>query len=536
MTNNLSGKRRYIALFLPLLPADRRKRRGDWPARSIALPLAFVEKQKGAMRIAAVDERALGLGITPGLTLADARARVPELEVINHDSAADALLLSRIADDLERYTPMVALDPGDAILLDVTGCSHLWGGEIGLATNIAARLAQLGITARLAIADTPDAARALARSGGEAMRINRKWRSGEDAMEISEYSEVPEDEALATLPVSALAVPAETHVALVRAGLRTLGDLAARPRSPLAARFGADMPIRLARTLGEEDRHITPRRMPPALMVEQRFAAPIARVADVLATIETLGVEAAVQLEERHGGGRRFAISLFRSDGDVRWLEVETAAPTRDPALLMRLVRERIDALSDPLDPGFGYDVIRLSVPLIDPLGPSQPDLEAPFAGSGETTALLDRLGTRLGSARLGKLLPGNHHIPELASREARISEPVPRLDWQMVECGEPALRPLHLFDPPFRVEVIAEIPDGPPRRFRWRQQLHEVTRHEGPERIASEWWMRTRGIGLTRDYYRVENSEGRRFWLFRHGLYGTERINPDWYLHGVFT
>jgi protein ImuB len=530
---------------------------GDWPGKAVFAPLVFVEKQAGAIRISAVDEIAASLGLGAGLTLADARARVPTLEAIDHDRVADAILLVGIADDCERYTPKVEVDPPDAIVLDITGCTHLWGGEAALAGDLVGRLARKGISLRLALADTPDAALALARNGGEIMRVNRKLpgdggttlheiplgyaamsggRARRGDMVIEACLMMTEAQAIAALPVCALALGHDTHTAIGRAGLRTLGDLASRPRAPFAARFGADMPTRLARTLGEEDRPITPRRAPPELIAEQRFAEPIARTEDVLSTIAALAAQSADQLNERGGGGRRFGVSLFRSDGDVRRLSVETGAPTRDPALLMRLINERIDTLADPLDPGFGYDVIRLDVPVIEPLAPEQLQLERQSGGTEDIIALVDRLGTRLGSGRLRKFTPGDHHIPELASGEVAVIEAPPRFDWHMVEPGEPVLRPLYLFDPPYRVEVIAEIPDGPPRRFRWRQQLHDVTAHEGPERIASQWWTRQQGAGLTRDYYRVEDSEGRRFWLFRHGLYGDEKVNPDWYLHGVFT
>jgi len=232
--------------------------------------------------------------------------------------------------------------------------------------------------------------------------------------------------------------------------------------------------------------------------------------------------------------------SLFRSDGHVAWLTIETGAPTRDPAVLNRLFRERIEALRDPLDPGFGYDLIRLGVPRIEPLGPAQLQLEGGAIADVELAALLDRLGVRLGHNRLRRLVRGDSHIPEQAAFELPLSAPRPPACWPKLEPGAPPLRPLHLFDPPQRIDVIAEVPDGPPRRFRWRTKLHDVVRYEGPERIASEWWQRKKGYlpgqaGLTRDYYRVEDARGRRFWVFRHGLYAEEKASPDWYLHGLF-
>ena len=501
-----SGNRRYLALFFPLLSADRWRLEAR---EETSAPCVSIEKQRGAMRIVAIDEQALALGIAPGMALADARARVPDLAAIDHDPAADSVLLEQVADDCDRATPMVALDPPDGLILDVTGCVHIWGGEEALANDLAIRLGQAGLRLRLALAETPDRARALARHGKD-------------------------------LPILALDLDEERSTALRRAGLYTIADLATRPRAPLAARFGEEMVTKLARVLGKEDIRISPRRVPPALFAMRRFAEPIAMTDYVLATLDGLAQEVETALRERGSGGRRFIASLFRSDGDTRRLVIEAGAPTRDPALLMRLFRERIEALADPLDPGFGYDAIRLDVAVIEPLGAAQLELEEHVAGEVEVAGLVDRLSTRLGRHRVLRFGLGDTHIPEQAAFSFPAMAPSQPQKWPAPETGEPPLRPLHLFDPPQPIDVIAEVPDGPPRRFRWRRTMHDVMRYEGPERIASEWWKREAGYepgrgGLTRDYFRVEDARGRRFWLFRHGLYGTEKSNPDWYLHGLF-
>jgi protein ImuB len=205
----------------------------------------------------------------------------------------------------------------------------------------------------------------------------------------------------------------------------------------------------------------------------------------------------------------------------------------------MRLMSERIETLSDPIDPGFGFDLIRLSVPVTEPLSVSQLRLEGGAAREAEVSALIDRLSTRLGRNRVRQLVAQDTHIPEQMQLELPAVETCePSASWPKPEAGEPPLRPLHLFDPPQPIDVVAEVPDGPPHRFRWRRKFHEVRRFEGPERIASEWWKRRDGAvdkaGLTRDYYRVEDARGRRFWVFRHGLY-EEKPDPRWYLHGLF-
>ncbi len=505
VTKEPSGTRLYLAVFLPLLPAERVSRARGAPPE---IPFALTEKLRGAMRLVAVNARALALGITPGLTLADARARLPELSVFDHDAKADAALLDWLADACDRYSPMVATDPPQAIVLDISGCAHAFGGEAGLAADLKRRFFRRGISVMTALADTPDAALALAAFA--------------------------EDEVHA-LPVTALRVDADTHLALRRAGLKTIGHLAECARGPLAARFGAAMPVLLARLLGEEDVRITPRRHPPDVQVEHRFAEPVAHSDAALGTLDRLMGEVAVILSERGRGGRQFEAALFRSDGHIARLVIETGQPTRDPKIIARLFRERIDTLADPLDPGFGYDLIRLAVPMTEPLAPQQLQLEGGAVAEAELAALIDRLSTRLGRSRVRRFAAGDSHIPEQAAFELPVAAHSPPINWPVPEAGEPPLRPLHLFDPPHRIDVMAAVPDGPPLWFKWRQLRHDVTRAEGPERVAAEWWKRRSGKGLTRDYYRVEDVRGRRFWLFRHGLYGVEKPLPDWYLHGLF-
>ncbi len=482
---------------------------------------------KGAARLVALDRRARDLGLAPGLTLADARARVPELLAVAADPAADTGLLERLADDCERFTPLVALDLPAGLVLDITGCTHLFGGEAGLAAALRARLERAGLTARAAIAGTPEAARAAARFG----------RARTDRAAI-----VPpgaEAAAARPLPVAALGLSDEVAVALSRAGLKTVGDLADRPSRPLAARFGEELPRRLARLVGAEDVRITPRREPAPVIVEERFAEPIGRAEDIEATLAVLAGRTVAILEARGEGGRLFEASVYRTDGAVFRIAVETGRPSRDVAALVRLFRERIAALDDPLDPGFGFDLVRLAVPRAEPLAATQESLAAGVAeregGGAEAVAdLVDRLAARLGRDRVLRFAARDSHDPDRAARLApALDKPAATLAWSAPDPDEPPGRPLQLFDPPQLIEALAEVPDGPPLRFRWRRVLHEVARAEGPERIAPEWWRAPAGTPA-RDYYRLEDRDGRRFWVYRAGSYG-EDARPRWYLHGLF-
>ena len=450
--------------------------------------------------------------------LAEARACLPTLIAIPHDPGGDRALLARLADLATRYSPSVTPDGPAALLIDSTGCAHLFGGEAAMAQEITAHFRRLGLTTSSALAGTPDAARAMARFVA---------------------SDVP------ALPLAALMLDAETTSALRRAGFRRIGDVAHQPRAALAARFGKALVRQLARLLGEEDAHISPRHSPAPLHAERRFAEPVAHVDTVLAAIADLLGQLAAQMAARDLGGRAFALSLTRSDGHIARLAVETGAPTRDAELVLRLLRERIDSLADPLDPGFGYDAITLAVPHAEALACHQPGLEPRQPGPSPLAPLLDRLTVRHGADRVLRFAAGNSHMPERAGgllprpaandqttnqTATATSPPCP---------GDPPTRPLLLFDPPQRLEVLAAVPDGPPRRFAWRGKSWQVARAEGPERIAPEWWRKPGGhtgnTGLTRDYYRVEEAGGRRFWLFRHGLYGRESAEPRWYIHGLF-
>ena len=495
-------------------------RRPDAPPDA---PLVLVARHKGALRLAAIDAEALRLGLAPGLPLADARARLSGLAVAELDEAADRHWLARLARGCARWSPRVASLPPDGIVIDIAGVGHLFGGEAGLIAAIEEDMAGRGMTVRLAAATTAAAARALARH--------------------ATLSVTDERAAIRALPIAALELDDEANLALRRAGLATIGDIASRPAVAFAARFGQSALSALRRLTGDEQAPIKTLAQPARLRFARRFAEPIGHRDAVAACFAELLREAAATLAERGLGGRRFRLALSRCDGARHRLEVETGLPTRDPALVLRLLDERIAGLADPLDPGFGYDAIALTVPVTQPLADAQPQLDGHEQAEARLAELIDRLSTRLGPDAICRLVPQDSHIPEqaqLALPAIRCPEPERRSDlWPAPPPGEPPLRPLFLFDPPQPVEVLAEVPDGPPRRFRWRRKLHEVRLYEGPERIAGEWWKRRGGEhpgqgGLTRDYFRVEDVRGRRFWIFRHGLYA-ERPGPKWFLHGLF-
>ena len=511
--------RRYLALWFPYLATDRLRRLGRIPAFGAPAEKAhvLVEMQGNALRLADCDLRAVHLGLTRDMTLADARARIPDLVALEAEPQADRDFLDDVAAFCDRFTPLVARDEPHGLMLDITGCAHLFGGEKGLGILAGRSMQRIGLKLKAAIAGTPDAARACARHG----------RGGI----------VPpgqEEALLRALPVAALDTDAETVIALSRAGLKTLADVAARPTETLSARFGEALAVKLRCILGHEDRRITPLRPPPDCVVERHFAEPFADTASLETVVVRLIGEAARVLEARGEGGRVFELGFFRSDGTVRRLALETGRPSRDAKALLRLYRERIETLADPLDPGFGFDAIKLAVPVCEAFSTSQHGLDGRAVEEEAVADLVDRLVTRFGRDRVLRFAAQDTHHPVRAAKVLSAAAPLPEAAWPEPEPEEPPARPFQLFEPPQPVEAIAEVPDGPPIRFRWRRLTHDVARAEGPERIAPEWW-RDGSDEPMRDYYRVEDAEGRRFWLYRIGFYEADSAPPRWFLHGLF-
>jgi protein ImuB len=475
------------------------------------------------------------------MTLADARAIVPALELAEADPAAEAGLLAAIADWCRRFTPLAALDQPAGVLLDVSGAAHLFGGERALLTEIVAALAQQGFAARAALAGNPALAWALARFADAAF--------------------VPPDVAerdlhtlIADLPVAALRIEAETIAALTQAGLRRIGDLLMRPRAPIAARFGAHIVARLDAMLGRRGDPLSPRFETPAYLVERRFAEGIARREDIEATISGLAHELCALLERHDEGAREVDVSLFRVDGIVKHLTVGTSRPLRDPKLVARLFRERIEAAGEEgLDTGYGFDVVRLAAIKIERARMPQSVLAIGMVGDAsdhnasdnraDLADLIDRLGARLGLRRVLRFEQQETHIAEFAVAALPAAQTGDRSSGRSSKQSELSFgtsanllptRPLKLLEPPEPIEAIAAVPDSPPAKFRWRRVWHDISAIEGPERIAPEWWKHEEPA-LTRDYFRAEDSCGQRFWLFREGLYTTETIEPRWFLHGLF-
>ena len=538
--------RRFLSLWLPRLATDRARRlnRIDQGA-----PLAAVARVNNAERLVCVDANAARMGLAAGLSLADARARHPALVAVEAEPMEEARLLERLCDWCSRFTPLAGLDGRDGLMLDVSGVAHLFGGEQGLIDECLARLAALGITAMAGAGSNPRAAWALARFSAQ--------KIAPEEMSDKAFAKLFHD-----LPLAALGLEEKTIVDMARAGLKRIGDIAMRSRAPIVARFGALPMTRLDELRGLARVSISPRFAPPEFCAERRFASPIETAEAIEATVRKLAGDLVALLEKQAKGARRIELALHRVDGRVRRIEVGASRPLNEARAFLRLFAEKLASpQEEAIDAGFGVDLVRLSCLAAEPLAPAQGELErVEEAERARALAdLIDRLSARLGPRAVTRRAPVEAHLPEQAEAETPATFPSPgslrsppspasgrgcesllplageggrRSRPDEGERGAPA-RPLRLFARPELIDALAEVPDGPPLRFRWRRVLHDVAAIEGPERIAAPWWRRE--DAPTRDYFRAEDSSGRRFWLYREGLWGKETERAKWFVHGVF-
>lgn len=456
--------------------------------------------------IQAVDGAAAALGLRRGQVVAQAVAVVPGLVVADADPDEDAASLERLARWCQRLTPLVAVDAPDGLWLEVTGCTHLWGGEQSLLEHLVGRLARCGMQARAAIADTPGAAHAMTRHGGDAI-----VRPGAQA------------EAIGPLPVQALRLQEETVATLRRLGFEQIGDLARIPRALLARRFGPQLCLRLDQAHGLAAEPLWPLAHEAPLQHRLSFLEPLL-TAEALseATVRLLRPLCAA-MEGAGLGARRLDLLFERVDGTVQATRIGTARPNRDPRHLARLLDEHLPKV----DPGLGIEAMSLVVSLTEKVRWRQ----RTASGDRDVSVLVDRLANRLGSGRVYRVASIESDVPERAvGRVPALSGPR-RTAWPGTG---PA--PTRLLDPPRPVQAIAELPDRAPAAFIWRRRRHRVRRADGPERIYGEWWRRDAEKRGVRDYFRVEDEDGRRFLLFREG----DGLDPrtgglQWYVQGMF-
>ncbi len=510
-----------MAIWLALLALDRWRhsencRRGE---RADADPLALIAETAHGPRVEAANDAGLEAGAGPGMMLADARTLCPQLKVAPSDPAGDLAFLERLAVWAQRWGPWSAMDAPDGLLVDVTAVAHLFGGEERLLKDVHARFAAQGLTARAAIAPTAGAAWALAHYGPKGAIL----AADDDDMAR-----------LSGLPMASLRLDADVLLVLRRLGLKRLGDLAELGRDAVQRRFrnrrspSANPLVRLDQLLGRVPEPLLPVISVEAPLVQRRLMEPIRHRALLDQVLADLADDMVRDLEARGEGARRLELGLWRVDGEVLLRKLELAAATREAAHICRLFAARLD----DVDAGFGIEMVRLRAAWSEPLALAQKDLDAAAEEHGTSlAACIDRLTVRLGERAVRKPVLRGSHLPERAQVWQAPLEPE-QASQEMLDFHP---RPLKLLDRPEQIAVLYASPDGYPRRFRWRGGVHEVVRVEGPERIAPEWW-REKGSARLRDYYRIEDGEGRRYWIYRSGLAGDGRGGmPDWFLQGLF-
>lgn len=539
-------------LHLPHWATDCLKR-ADPALAQLTTPFALWEKQQSAMRLVALHHQAAATGIFEGQSLTDARALVPGLSVREIDRA---FLTQRFADfaDWHSYaSPIVSVLTDQSAYgdlgLDITGVDHLFGGEDKLLAKVAGRLEDLGFTVQAAIAGSIGAAWALAH-----------YTPGRI------ISEDEAGEALAELPVAALRLSESQIESLAQMGLRRVGQLYGRNRKSLQARFGASLVLRLDQALGDIEERIVPRLPRIDHFAERRFADPIGLIDDVLMTAHDLSIQLAARLESQGIGAQAFHLFLYRVDHQVMTLSVNAARATRDHAHISNLFAHRAERLAGEYDAGFGIDMIRLAASSVSPVTSTQLGAFESADGAADLEKLYDRMTSRLGPLAVVRTKFVNSHLPE---RAVRLEPVVARTPDDPAAAPDPALpRPLRLLAAPEPISVaMAEIPDGPPPGMIWRRVSYRFVKVSGPERIGAEWWQDAHRLTVelpppepqpvvisrgqekeeiakrplmvrlpipARDYFIAEDDGGRRFWIFRDGLYGAAEP-PRWYLHGFF-
>jgi protein ImuB len=464
-------------------------------------------------RLYAVGEAAAALGLFVGQKATDAQALVPELATDEADPEGDLAALTALADWCVRYSPAVALDPPDGLFLDITGLAHLWGGERALLDDLLARLSRQAIPACAAVAGSAGAAWALARHAGPRT--------------VVEPGEEPD--AMAALPTAGLRLEAQTSAQLARLGLGRIGQLAALPRDQLARRFGEAVLTRLDQALARAEEALVFRRPPTPWFDRLAFAEPISAPEDLARATRDIAEKLCERLAAEGQGAGRFELAFHRLDGRAERLSIGLSLPGRDPLAVARLFGPMLERV----DPGFGIEITTLAAGRVEPLAQRQLGLDSigEVAREDGVAPLVDRLVNRLGEDRVWRAEACPSHIPERTVVRRPALSPALAGGWD-----KHRPRPVRLFRRPEPIDAAAPVPDDPPIFFRWRGKLRRVRKAEGPERLAEEWWRRPPGqtqVSHVRDYYRVEDEEGARYWIFRAGLFGAGDP-PKWWLHGL--
>lgn len=504
---------RVVSLFLPTWPTDRLRRKAGDAAPPADQPLVLIDRQSSRRLVSAADHLASEAGLHVGMAAAKAQLLVPGLLIQDADRRGDAEGIERLAIWLlQRVAPIVAPDLPDGIVIDTTGADHLHGGEQAMLESILGRIAMSGVTARIAIADTWGAAHALARYGRGEMIIAPRGQS------LSLLSD---------LPLEALRLSDAICQQLRTLGFERIQDLLAQPRAPLTLRFGPEIGRRIDQALGEASEPIDPIRDPELIEVRRPFSEPIGAAETIARYIEKLVAELCERLEARGLGARRLDLICHRVDSQLQAVRVGMSTPVRDRRRLNRLLCDKIGTI----EPGFGIEVMTLAATLAEPIERRQSVSSLIEETAPDVSDLIDTLTNRVGQKAIYRLAPVASDVPERSFCRVSALAAETGASWP-----SHWPRPARLLHRPEPVDTMALLPDQPPVSFTWRGIRRRVKRADGPERVFGEWWKREAETATVRDYFRVEDEAGERFWIYRAGdgedaATGSHR----WFMHGLF-
>jgi len=484
----------------------------DWKTiRQPALrgkPVVFALPDHGRMVITASNAAAESHGVSEGMVLADAKVLVPNLRVFDGKPGHNLKLLKGLAEWCLRYTPLVAVDPPDGLLLDVTGCTHLKGGERTYLKDLTDRLNLAGYDVRAGMADTIGCAWGVARCASSGLIIPEGGHRN----------------ALMPLPPSALRLPTDLLIKLQNLGLHQVSSFIHMPRSVLRRRFGKDMVLRMLQALGQEEEFLLPMKEPVPYSERLSCMDPVSTRSAIEIAVKTLLDNMCKRLYGEGLGLRAATITYYRIDGKNGSISIGTNHPSHRSGHLFKLFSLTLDTV----EPDLGIELFVLEAPHIEPVNDKQGELwiAKPGADSEQVAELLDRVAGKIGTAPILRYLPGEHYWPERSAEPTRDLKKKPESDWRT---DKP--RPVQMLGIPELIEATALTPDYPPILFVYKGKKHEVKKADGPERIEREWWLEP---GEHRDYYVAEDQDGRRYWIFRSGHYDG-RQQGHWYLHGFF-
>ena len=496
-------ERRFISIWF-------RNLNTDWftltQPHLATVPFVLTTSSKGKVVVTSANHLALAAGIVPSMSLADARAITPSLERQDEQPELPAKLLSRLAEWCLRFTPHVSTDLPDGLILDVTGCSHLWGGDVPYLDTIIKRIKLRGYDIQVAMADTIGAAWAIARYSKSCV-----------------VSEGMHGEILKNLPPQALRIDREIVERLHKLGLHFIGQFSSISRSTLRRRFGNELLTRMDQIFGREEESFVPLFPPEPYQERLPCMEPIVTGTGIEIALTTLLKKLCYRLEQEHKGVRKINFKAYRVDGKIEEVRVETSKSTHNLKHLFKLFLTKLQSI----EPALGIELFILEISRVEDCYPVQ---EKIWEGSGglhdvRLAELIDRLGSRFGLQSIHRYIPAEHYWPERSYKLATGLTEEPAHSWK-----ENLARPLYLLGKPQVILVTAPIPDYPPMLFRYKGVLHKITKADGPERIEQEWWLQE---GQHRDYYYVEDESGCRYWLFRLGHYDDPSF--QWFIHGYF-